>query len=66
MDTQGRQEPQWWFKRQGTGLCEKAGHEPEASTARRRQQARLFLCKDDWNEEKTHIRENGERPKLTD
>jgi hypothetical protein len=50
-------------KRQGTGLCEKARDESEASSARGRQQARLFLCKDDWVKKEAHIREDGQRSK---
>ena len=59
-----RQESQGWFKRQGAGLCEKTGHEPEASPTRGRQQARLFLRKDEWDEKETHLSQNGERPQL--
>jgi len=65
MDSQGRQEPQRRLERQGAGLCEKGRHEFEASPAGRRQQARLFLCKNVWNEEEAYQRENRQRPELT-
>ena len=65
MDSQGRQESQWWPKRQGAGVREKTRYEFETSPAGRRQQARLLLRKDEWDEEKTYQREDGERPQLT-
>ena len=52
MATQGRQESRGRLERQRTGFRKSAGHEFEASPTRGRQQARLFLCKDDWDEEK--------------
>ena len=59
-----RQEQEWWFKRQGAGLREKTGHEPEAPSTRGRQQARLFLRKDEWDEKEVNILKNSERPEL--
>ena len=64
MDKKRRQEPQWWPERQGAGLRESARHEFETSPAGRRQQARLLLRKDEWDEEKTYQREDGKRPEL--
>jgi len=65
MDTQRRQEPQWRPERQGAGLSQKARDEFKTSPAGRRQQARLLLRKDDWDEEKTYQREDGQRPEFT-
>jgi len=65
MDSQRRQEPQGWLERQGASLSQKARYEFETSPAGRRQQARLFLRKDDWDEEKTYQREDGQRPEFT-
>ena len=65
MDTQGRQVGEGWPERQGAGLRQKARDEFKTSPAGRRQQARLFLRKDDWDEEKTYQREDGERPEFT-
>ena len=59
-----RQESQWWPERQGAGVREKARYEFETSPAGRRQQARLLLRKDEWDEEETHQREDRERPKF--
>ena len=56
-----RKESEWWFERQGAGLRQKARDEFETSPAGRRQQARLFLRKDEWDEEKTYQREDGQR-----
>ena len=64
MDAQRRKEPQWRLERQGSGLREKGRHELETSPAGRRQQARLFLCKNVWNEEEAYQRENRQRPEL--
>jgi hypothetical protein len=65
MDSQRRQEPRGRLERQGESLGKKARHELETSPARRRQQARLLLRKDDWDEEETYQREDGERPELS-
>ena len=65
MDAQGRKEPQGRLERQGESLRQKRGDEFKTSPAGRRQQARLFLRKDDWDEEKAYIREDGQRPELT-
>ena len=64
MDTQRRQEPQWWPERQGTRLGEKARYELETAPARRRQQARLLLRKDDWDEKEAYQRKDGKRSEL--
>jgi hypothetical protein len=64
MDTQRRQEPKWWTQRQGPSLCEERRAQLETTSTRRRLKARLFLCKDEWDEEKIDIRKNSERPEL--
>jgi hypothetical protein len=64
MDTQRRQEPQRRLERQGASLCEERRDELETAATRGRLKARLFLRKDEWNEEKTDIRKNSERPEL--
>jgi hypothetical protein len=64
MDAQGRQEPQRWFKRQGASLCEERRSQLETTSTRGRLKARLFLCKDEWNEKEIDIRKNSERPEL--
>ena len=62
--TQRRQEPQRRLERQGAGLREERGAQPETTAARRRLKARLLLRKDEWYEEKINIRKNSERPEL--
>jgi hypothetical protein len=57
-------EPKWRFKRQGPSLCEERRSQLETASTRGRIKARLFLCKDEWNEKKTDIRKNSERPEL--
>jgi hypothetical protein len=64
MDSQRRQESQWWPERQGAGLSQKARDEFETSPAGRRQQARLLLRKDDWSQKEVDEREDGERPEF--
>jgi hypothetical protein len=64
MDSQRRQEPQGRFKRQGASLCEERRAQLETAATRGRLKARLFLCKDEWNEKETDIRKNSERPEL--
>jgi len=64
MATQGRQEPQRRLERQGASLCEERGARLETTSTRGRLKARLFLCKDEWHEEKIDIRKNSERPEL--
>jgi hypothetical protein len=64
MDAQGRQEPEWRFKRQGPSLCEERRSQLETAATRGRLKARLFLCKDEWDEKETDIRKNSERPEL--
>jgi len=66
MDKERRQEPERGSKRQGTGLREERGSQPKTTATRRRVEARLFLRSNEWHEEETHIREDGERPKLPD
>jgi hypothetical protein len=61
MDSQRRQIREGRLERQGPSLSQKARDEFETSPAGRRQQARLFLRKDDWDEEKTYQREDGQR-----
>jgi len=56
-------------ERQGSGFLQQGQPRQagvESTAARGRQQARLFLCKDDWDEEKAHIREDSQRPKQSD
>jgi hypothetical protein len=64
MDSQGRQEPQWRFKRQRASLCEERRSQLETTSTRGRLKARLFLRKDEWDEKETDIRKNSERPEL--
>jgi hypothetical protein len=64
MDSQRRQEPQRRLERQGPSLCEKARDELETASTRRRIKARLFLCKNEWDEKEVDIRKNSERPEL--
>jgi hypothetical protein len=64
MDTQRRQEPQRRLERQGASLCEERRAQLETASTRRRLTARLFLCKDEWHEEKVNILKNSERPEL--
>jgi hypothetical protein len=64
MATQGRQEPQGRLERQGASFCEKRRDELETAATRRRIKARLFLCKDEWNEKEADIRKDSERPEL--
>jgi hypothetical protein len=64
MDTQGRQESQRRLERQGASLCETRRAQLETAATRGRIKARLFLCKDEWHEEKIDIRKNSERPEL--
>jgi hypothetical protein len=59
-----RQIGEGWLERQGASLREKARDELETASTRRRIKARLFLCKDEWHEEKADIRKNSERPEL--
>jgi len=59
-----RQESEWRFKRQGQSLCEERRSQLETTSTRGRLKARLFLCKDEWNEKETDIRKNSERPEL--
>jgi len=66
MATQGRQIGEGRIERQGTGLCEKTRDESEAPSTRGRQQARLFLLQDDWDEEKADFRKDSQRPKQSD
>ena len=66
MDKERRQEPERGSKRQGAGLREERRAQLETTATRRRLKARLFLCKDEWYEEETYIREDGERPKQPD
>jgi len=64
MATQRGEEPQWWPKRQGPSLCEERRTQLETAATRRRIKARLFLCKDEWDEKEADIRKNSERPEL--
>jgi hypothetical protein len=64
MATQGRQESQWRFKRQGPSLCEERRAQLETSSTRGRLKARLFLRKNEWDEKEADIRKNSERPEL--
>jgi hypothetical protein len=64
MATQGRQEPEWRFKRQGPSLCETRRAQLETAATRGRLKARLFLCSHEWDEKEIDIRKNSERPEL--
>jgi len=64
MATQRRQESEWGLKRQWASLCEERRAQLETAATRGRLKARLFLCKDEWHEEKADIRKNSERPEL--
>jgi len=64
MATQGRQEPQWWIECQRPSLCEERRAQLETAATRGRIKARLFLRKDEWNEEEVNILKNSERPEL--
>jgi hypothetical protein len=64
MDAQGRQEPEWRFKRQGPSLCETRRAQLETAATRGRLKARLFLRPYEWDEKETDIRKNSERPEL--
>jgi hypothetical protein len=64
MDSQGRQEPQRRLERQGASICETRRAQLETTSTRGRIKARLFLCKDEWNEKEIDIRKNSERPEL--
>ena len=66
MAAQGRQEPKGWLERQGASLRQKARDEFETSPAGRRLTPRLFLRKDEWDEEEAHFRKDGQGPKLQD
>jgi len=64
MDSQGRQEPEWRFKRQGPSLCEERRAQLETTSTRGRLKARLFLRPYEWDEKEIDIRKNSERPEL--
>ena len=64
MATQRRQEPKRRIERQGPSLCEERRAQLETAATRRRLKARLFLCKDEWNEKEADIRKDSERPEL--
>jgi hypothetical protein len=64
MDSQGRQEPQGWLKRQGASLCEERRAQLETAATRGRLKARLFLRPHEWDEKEIDIRKNSERPEL--
>jgi hypothetical protein len=64
MATQRRQESQRWLERKGPSLCEERRAQLETAATRRRIKARLFLCKDEWDEKEADIRKDSERPEL--
>jgi hypothetical protein len=64
MDSQGRQEPQGWLKRQRPSLCEERRAQLETAATRGRLKARLFLRPHEWDEKEIDIRKNSERPEL--
>jgi len=64
MAAQRRQEPQRRLERQGASLCEERRAQLETASTRRRLTARLFLCKNEWDEKEIDIRKNSERPEL--
>jgi hypothetical protein len=64
MAAQRRQEPQRRLECQGASLCEERRAQLETASTRRRLKARLFLRKDEWNEEKINILKTSERPEL--
>jgi len=59
-----RQESEWGLKRQRASLCEERRAQLETAATRRRIKARLFLCKDEWDEKEADIRKDSERPEL--
>ena len=59
-----RKKQEWRIERQGPSLCEERRAQLETAATRRRLKARLFLCKDEWNEKEADIRKDSERPKL--
>ena len=68
MATQGRQEPQGGFEREGPRLLQQSQSGQagvESTPARGRLTARLLLRSNEWHEEEINKRENGERSKLT-
>jgi len=54
------------IERQGPRLCEETRYESEASAARGRQTARLFLRKNEWNEKETYERKDRKRSQFED
>jgi len=64
MAAQRRQESQRRLERQGASLCEERRSQLETASTRRRNKARLSLCKDEWDEKEVDIRKNSERPEL--
>lgn len=59
-----RQEREGRIERQRSSLCQEARDELEASTARGRQTARLFLRKDDRHEEEVNERKDRQGSKF--
>jgi hypothetical protein len=69
MATQGRQIGEGRLERQRPSFLQQSQPRQtglETTAARGRQQARLFLCKDDWDEEKADFRKDSQRPKQSD
>jgi len=67
MATQGRQIGRGRIERQGPCFLQQSQSGQagvESPPTRGRVPARLFLRKDEWHEEKTNQRENGERSEL--
>jgi len=61
-----RQEREGRIERQRSSLCQEGRHESEASTARGRQTQRLFLRKNDRNEEEIDERKDRQGSKFED
>jgi len=68
MATQRGEVREGWLERQGTGFLQRGQPRKtriETSSTRGRLTARLFLCKDDWYEEKVDQRKDGKRSELS-
>jgi len=66
MAKSGREESQRRLERQGASLCKKAGDELEATTAGRRESARLFLRPHERDEVEAYERQDRKRSGFED
>jgi hypothetical protein len=62
----GREESQRGLERQRASLCKEAGDESQATAARGRQQARLFLRPHEGNEGEAYERKDRKRSGFED